>query len=140
MVADYVKETGNHVMYRVTPMFSGNNLLASGVKIEGFSVEDNGEEICFNVFAYNVQPGIKINYATGNNFLADDNLTETEGDTSETSGEVNTYVLNTGTKKIHRPTCSSVKDMKEANRREYTGSIDQLIDEGFTKCGTCKPQ
>lgn len=65
MVADYVKETGNHVMYRVTPVFDGYSLVASGVLMEGFSVEDNGESVCFNAFCYNVQPGIKINYKTG---------------------------------------------------------------------------
>lgn len=65
MVADYVKETNNHVMYRVTPVFEGDNLLAKGVKIEAYSVEDKGAGICFNVFCYNIQPGVYINYATG---------------------------------------------------------------------------
>lgn len=65
MVAGYVEETGNHVLYRVTPVFEGTNLLASGVKLEAFSVEDEGEGICFNVYVYNVQPGITIDYATG---------------------------------------------------------------------------
>ena len=76
MVADYVKETGNHVMYRVTPMFEGDNLIATGVLMEAWSVEDNGDEIEFCVFLYNVQPGIIINYLTGENQLA-----EAEGDT-----------------------------------------------------------
>lgn len=66
MVADYVKETGNHVLYRVTPIFEGNELVCRGVLMEARSVEDNGEEICFNVFCYNVQPGVSIDYATGN--------------------------------------------------------------------------
>ena len=65
MVADYVKETGNHVLYRVTPVFEGSNLVASGVQIEAWSVEDDGEGICFNVYCYNVQPGVKIDYASG---------------------------------------------------------------------------
>ena len=65
MVDGYVEETGNHVLYRVTPVFEGRNLLASGVKLEAFSVEDEGEGICFNVYIYNVQPGITIDYATG---------------------------------------------------------------------------
>ena len=65
MVADYVKETGNHVFYRVTPIFEGNNLIASGVQMEGKSVEDNGEGIMYNVYCYNVQPDIAINYQTG---------------------------------------------------------------------------
>lgn len=65
MVASYVENTGNHVLYRVTPIFEGRNLVASGVHMEGFSVEDEGEGICFNVYIYNVQPGISIDYATG---------------------------------------------------------------------------
>lgn len=65
MVADYVEETGNHVLYRVTPFFEGKNLLAKGVQMEAYSVEDEGDGICFNVFVYNVQPGIQIDYATG---------------------------------------------------------------------------
>jgi len=69
MVADYIRETGNHVLYRVTPIFQGDNLLANGVQIEALSVEDGGEGICFHVFAYNVQPGVAIDYATGKNRL-----------------------------------------------------------------------
>lgn len=65
MVADYVSETGNHVLYRVTPIFEGSNLVASGVQMEAISVEDEGEGICFNVYVYNVQPGVQIDYATG---------------------------------------------------------------------------
>ena len=68
MVADYVTETGNHVMYRATPIFEGKNLLASGVLLEAWSVEDNGEGICFNVYAYNAQPGVIIDYATGESY------------------------------------------------------------------------
>ena len=64
-VADYIKETDNHVLYRVTPIYDGNNLVASGVQIEAQSVEDNGKGICFNVYCYNVQPGIDIDYSTG---------------------------------------------------------------------------
>ena len=69
MVADYKKETNNHFLYRVTPVFEGNNLVATGVQIEAKSVEDNGEGIEFNVFIYNVQPGITIDYATGDSSL-----------------------------------------------------------------------
>lgn len=65
MIADYVKETNNHVLYRVTPIFRQNNLVADGVEMEAWSVEDNGDGICFHIFAYNVQPGIEIDYATG---------------------------------------------------------------------------
>lgn len=68
MVADYVKETNNHVLYRVTPMFDGTDLVAKGVLIEAWSVEDGGEGVCFNVYCYNVQPGVTIDYATGDNW------------------------------------------------------------------------
>ncbi len=80
MVADYVQETGNHVMYRVTPHFSGSNLLASGVQMEAYSVEDNGAGVCFNVYVYNAQPGITINYANG-----DSSLTQTASNSGNTS-------------------------------------------------------
>lgn len=68
-VAGYIRRTGNHVRYRVTPIFQGNHLLASGVRMEAYSVEDAGSGICFDVFVYNVQPGIGIDYATGDSFM-----------------------------------------------------------------------
>ena len=64
-VAEYIRDTRNHVLYRVTPIYDGNNLVASGLQIEAKSVEDDGKGICFNVYCYNVQPGIEINYKTG---------------------------------------------------------------------------
>ena len=70
MVADYIHETGNHVLYRVTPMFDGTDLVAQGVLMEAWSVEDAGEGVCFNIYCYNVQPGVVIDYATGDNRLA----------------------------------------------------------------------
>lgn len=68
-VANYIKETNNHVLYRVTPLFEGSNLLANGVQMEAYSVEDNGKGIKYNVFVYNVQKGIKIDYKTGDSSL-----------------------------------------------------------------------
>lgn len=85
MVADYVKETGNHVLYRVTPMFDGNNLLASGVLMEAKSVEDNGAGILFNVFCYNVQPGITIDYATGDSALDGTTPEQTKQESKKTN-------------------------------------------------------
>lgn len=70
-VAEYVRETKNHVLYRVTPIFKGENLVASGVNIEAKSVEDDGKGVCFNVYVYNVQPGIEIDYKTGASKLQD---------------------------------------------------------------------
>ena len=69
MVAEYVKETDNHVLYQVTPVFEGNDLVAKGVEMEGYSVEDQGEGISFHVFVYNVEPGVEIDYSTGDSQL-----------------------------------------------------------------------
>lgn len=69
-VAGYVRETGNHVLYRATPVFEGEELVARGVELEAYSVEDEGSGVCFHVFLYNVQPGVVINYATGENRAA----------------------------------------------------------------------
>ncbi len=140
MVADYVKETANHVMYRVTPMYAGNNLLASGVKIEGWSVEDNGDGICFNVFAYNVQPGITINYATGDNALNGEYVPESETESDSSASAPAYYIINKSSKKIHTPDCSYAKGMNETNKEEYRGSISDLLANGYTACGTCKPK
>lgn len=135
LVADYVKETSNHVYYRVTPVYEGNNLVASGVVMEAESVEDGGEGVCFHVYVYNVQPGVEIDYATGESRAAGE---EPEPQESQTPAET-TYVLNTSTKKFHLPTCASVEDMKPENRTDYTGSREALLDEGYSPCGQCKP-
>lgn len=91
LVADYVNNTGNHVLYRVTPMFSGSNLVANGVLIEAKSVEDNGGGILFNVYCYNVQPGIGINYENGDSWLDGTTPQEQSGqtDTSQNEGSQN---------------------------------------------------
>lgn len=133
MVADYVKEENAHVMYRVTPIFEGDNLVASGVLLEGWSVEDNGESICFNVYAYNAQPDIVIDYKTGESRLADISSKENETESIEK------YVLNTNTKKFHKPTCSSAKSMSGANKKEVSTYRQELIDAGYKPCGSCNP-
>lgn len=142
MVADYVKETGNHVLYRVTPMFEGDNLLASGVLMEGYSVEDSGAGICFNVFCYNVQPNIKISYSDGkSSYIGKTAVTEkTKTTTVGTSAENSqTYILNTNTKKFHKLSCSSVKQMSDKNKQSFTGSRDEAISKGYSPCKRCKP-
>lgn len=141
-VADYVESTDNHVLYRVTPIFEGNNLVASGVLMEAYSVEDQGTGVCFNVYCYNVQPGIIINYATGDSELSSDataidNQVEDVSSNSE-SVEMD-YVLNTNTHKFHYPTCPSVDDMKEKNKQYYHGSREDLINQGYSSCGNCQP-
>ena len=90
MVADYIKETGNHVLYRVTPVFDGNNLLADGVLMEAESVEDEGAGILFCVFCYNVQPGIVIDYTDGRNHLENDSSTDAAGGNDEAKASGNT--------------------------------------------------
>ncbi len=135
MVADYIKETGNHVLYRVTPVFDGDNLLASGVQMEGWSLEDDGSGICFNVFCYNVQPGIGIDYSDGESWLSDE-PTETADSSDE---EEMTYILNTRTKKFHYPYCSAVGQMSERNKQEYTGTRDSVTDQGYVPCKRCNP-
>lgn len=141
MVADYVKETDNHVLYRVTPVFEGENLVASGVQMEAYSVEDEGEGICYNVYVYNVQPGIEIDYATGDSWLetTEETTKKTDQNSSETDKKINSYVLNTNTKKFHDPSCASAKSTKEENKETYKGTRESLIKQGYEPCGRCKP-
>ena len=134
MVADYVKETGNHVLYRVTPIFDGDNLVASGVEMEAQSVEDQGEGICFHVYCYNVQPGVTIDYATGESWPEG-----TEQPDAGQSGAGQHYVINTSSMKFHLPDCPGVSNMSEQNKQEYTGSREELIAQGYSPCGTCDP-
>ncbi len=136
MVADYIKETGNHVLYRVTPIFKGDELVARGVQMEALSVEDEGEGICFNVYCYNNQPGVKLNYATGDSEAYDDD--PALNDKNEASQKCD-YVLNTNSKKIHLPDCSSAKSMSDKNREEYCGTKEELLDKGYTECSQCNP-
>lgn len=140
-VADYVKRTGNHVLYRVTPIFDGDDLVASGVQMEAESVEDRGAGVSFNVYVYNVQPGVIIDYETGDS-EADPDYVVTENETLEIKTEhtdEDTYIVNTNTGRFHKPSCTSVKQMKESNRLERTTTRDELISEGYEPCGNCKP-
>lgn len=136
MVADFVKETGYHVLYRVTPLFEGNNLVASGVLMEAQSVEDGGEGIRFNVYCYNVQPGVIISYADGSSHEAG-NVPDGETGTATEAG--GTYILNVATRKFHKPDCASAQKLSEDRKRSYTGSREELIRDGYEPCGSCKP-
>ena len=153
MVADYIKETGNHVMYRVTPVFEGENLVASGVQMEAESVEDQGADLSFNVYVYNVQPGVEIDYKTGESWEANELLpasknsdkagnavsgTASDKDSSDPVSE-QTYILNTSSKKFHKESCSGVKSMKEKNKKVYTGKREEVIEQGYAPCGNCHP-
>ncbi len=149
MVAEYVKKTGNHVLYRVTPVFQGENLVASGVEMEAWSVEDSGLGVCFHVYCYNVQPGIVIDYASGDSKRTAGNETaqKLEGNDGKNDGKYSSdtllgeesaeYVLNTNTKRIHLPTCSSVRSTKKKNRKTCKASISELKEKGYAPCGNC---
>lgn len=151
MTADYIHETGNHVLYRATPLYRDDDLVASGVQMEAKSVEDDGEGISFNVYCYNVQPGIMIDYSTGDSWEESDPETEKETVLSEFSdGEMQeqekvqgyyqeTYIINTNSRVFHKPKCSSVKRMKEKNKMECTGTREEILDQGYSPCKNCNP-
>lgn len=159
MVDDYIEETNNHVLYRVTPIFKGNELVCRGVQIEAYSVEDNGDGICFNVYCFNVQPGVKIDYKTGLNSLSGEEIvstattkkhtTKTPSTTKTTTAKRTTtttisnsntkYILNINSDKFHYPDCKSVKKMNKENKRETNESRDMLISRGYKPCENCDP-
>ena len=148
-IAAYVQRTGNRVLYRVTPIFVDDELVARGVLLEAFSLEDRGKGLCFAVYCYNVQPGITINYQNGESWLVDeapsvtDPTTETTMTTTETAAVTDqkeqTYILNTRSKRFHLPECDSVRDIKAKNKQTYSGTRDELIEKGYKPCGACKP-
>ena len=123
--------------------------------MEAYSVEDEGDGICFNVFCYNVQPGVAINYYDGSSWLdgenpppKDDDKNDgnngnngNDGDDGDGSGDADngevTYVINTSSKKIHLTTC---RYATSNNTKETTKSLEELLAENYTTCGTCKPE
>jgi DNA-entry nuclease len=146
-IADYVNKTNNHVLYRVTPIYDGDNLLASGALMEAQSVEDNGAGLRFNIYVYNVQPGITIDYATGDSngpeFTGGGNTAQTnihaDDQTSTTQSIEQDYVANTNTHKFHKPECSSVSKTSEKNKWHYHGTRESLIAQGYDPCAICNP-
>jgi DNA-entry nuclease len=132
MVADYLKEEPkNHVMYRVTPIYKGNELVARGVLIEGYSVEDMGDGISFCVYVYNVQPGVSIDYATGQNWESG----ETPPNTEQEEQTVTKYFVNSKTGKFHKESC---RYADSANCVESELTLEEL-KERFSPCATCNP-
>ncbi len=163
-VASYVKRTGNHVLYRVTPVFLDDELLARGVLMEARSVEDDGKGLSFCVWAYNVQAGITINYADGSSSEtpllpaaeespADEAAVEEAAPAAEepaeeeaveeaapaTEEKTHTYILNTNTGKFHLPGCNQIKKMKEANKSEVESTRSDMIANGYSPCAKCNP-
>ena len=149
MVADYIKETNNHVLYRVTPVFEGNNLVATGVQMEAKSVEDNGEGIEFNVFVYNVQPGITIDYATGDSALSGEEITNTSSssnsnNTSNNSSNTTSSNNTTSTEEIiirgnskskiyHGPGQRDYENMADSDYLVNFNSEEEAISAGYRK-------
>lgn len=140
-VRDYLKKNReNHVLYRVTPIFNEGDQLVKGVKMEAFSVEDNGSGICFNKFVYNVQPGVAICYKYGRsaeynkwyNKIFSQNIY-----TDEEKGTQN-YILNISTHKFHNPNCNCVSPINDENRKEFNWPRQYLIDNGYKPCANCK--
>lgn len=162
-VADYVDATGNHVLMAVTPIFEGDELVARGVHMMAESVEDGGEGVAFNVFCYNVQPGVVIDYGTGESMLEEDATplpdvsgaesapdtasegagageASEKGATGSAEGKGTTeYVLNTNSKKFHLPSCSSVDQMSPKNREDVEDTRENLIAKGYDPCKRCNP-
>ena len=149
MVADYIKETNNHVLYRVTPVFEGNNLVATGVQMEAKSVEDDGEGIEFNVFIYNVQPGITIDYATGDSALSGEEITNTSSssnsnNTSNNSSNTTSSNNTTSTEEIiirgnskskiyHCPGQRDYENMADSDYLVNFNSEEEAISAGYRK-------
>ena len=131
MVADYIKETDDQVLYRVTPIFSGDNLVADGVQLEASSVGDKGESIQFNVFIYNVQPGIIIDYADGSSQLAEEDDSLSSSDTG--SDEEVEIRGNKNSKIYHCPGQRNYEDMADSKNLVIFHSEQEAIDAGYRK-------
>ena len=136
-VADYIHKTGNHVLYRVTPVFALDDLVAHGVLMEAYSVEDAGKGVQFCVYCWNAQPGIVINYPTGDSQL---------DETAQPSGHTElyydpaigvTYICNTNTQKFHEPDCPDAGLIQDKNRREVSNTAAELTALGFEHCRKC---
>lgn len=137
-VADYVERTGNRVLYRVTPVFVGGELVARGVQMEARSVEDGGAGVSFNVFCHNVQPGIEIDYGTGESRRSQ-TAVDAGGSDSDVHSEGTAYILNIDSGKFHLPDCPSVGKMADHNKRDIACAYDEMIANGYSPCGNCRP-
>lgn len=147
-IADHVHETKHHVLYRVTPIFLGDDLVCRGVEMEAMCIEDNGKTngsgVCFHVFAYNVQPGIGIDYATGESWVEESGKGSGETDTADSQGneegiEKQEYAININTGKFHLPDCASVQKANPENIKYWTCTRNDLTEDGYSPCGACKP-
>lgn len=137
-VANYIDYTGNHVLYRATPVFKDQELVCRGILLEAESLEDEGRGICFSLFFPNVQPGVAIDYETGESHKAHQPDHEQAADAAQ-ENTPQAYVLNTSSTRFHKPTCDSVADMNPENRAEVTDTRANLVADGYEPCGSCQP-
>lgn len=145
-IADFVKDTGYHVLYRVTPIYKGDNLVAHGVLMEGYSVEDRGKGIKFCVFCYNAQPGITIDYKDGSSRLSSDTQNPDKQNNDKSSNDITTakdssgkYVLCLSTKKFHKPSCRYVSQISIKNKKTVKWKRTKIIKKGYVPCKVCEP-
>lgn len=140
-VAEYIDDNpGNHVLYRVTPIYKNeSDLVACGVLMEAWSVEDNGYGCQFCVFVYNIQQGIEIDYATGKNYETANYEAKNDRIEADASNreENSVYVLNTNSKKFHTEDCANVEKISDKNKSVYTGSQDALMQQGYVPADCC---
>ena len=127
-VEHYIWNTGNHVLYMAKPWFKGDELVARGVQMTAWSVEDKGEGISFNVYCFNVTPDAEIDYKTG---------IVTTGE--QAAQEARLYVINKRSRVFHYPTCEGAQSMSPHNREEVTATRKELTSQGYTPCGACEP-
>ncbi len=127
-ITEHLKDKpGNQVLYRVSPIYDGCNKLARGVLMEARFVGGNGKGVCFNVFCYNVQPGIEIEYSSGKSRKG-------------TGSNKISYILNKNTRTFHCPDCKTLKDIKDHHRQEILGEWEECIASGYSPCKVCDPR
>ncbi|MBP3853547.1 MAG: DNA/RNA non-specific endonuclease [Erysipelotrichaceae bacterium] len=127
----YIRESGQPVLYRVTPVYEQEELVCRGVQMEAYSIHDQGKSICFNVFCYNVQPGIQIDYLTGES--------KREQQKEENTAD-QTFVLNTRSRKFHSESCPNAGTISPRNKEIVHSSIEKLLAEGYQGAGCCIKQ
>ncbi|MEY8437027.1 DNA/RNA non-specific endonuclease [Atopobiaceae bacterium 24-176] len=144
-VADHVRRTSHHVLYRATPVFAGDEEVCRGVRLEARCVEGDGE-LSFDVFCHNVEPGVSIDYATGaskadgTRLGASGAMAALPAPSADTQGaEQGDYVLNVRSRKFHRPDCPGLSSASPNNLERFSGSRAELVEDGYAPCGTCRP-
>lgn len=147
MVGDYVREFQALVLYRVTPVFSGDELVCRGALMEAWSLEDEGEDICYCIFVYNVfdpSEHTLIDYRTGRTYegelqIAEEGMAGGIVQSEKEPGEIHTYIVNKRSLIFHYPDCEGVEKMSDKNKMEFTGTRDDALDAGYQPCPACNP-